>query len=408
MKKTQAIVVLFLFLMLSVSLATRLPNAHANAISEFMAVYSRNIPVINGYLNSSEWSDASEYRVNLINASGPGEVEIWLYFKHNDTHIFIGLLVWEITDHITDQFTICFDEGDDGSHGSGTRDGVLTPNQEDVKSCTSGATVTLRDGCYKDSSFYTYNTEIDFDAYAVHENDHVTEEWEIEHWEGLTSVDDHWECEFAIPFVGNDSGMIDVSDLNCTVADTVGIKFQYFYQPATNFYYPMGDQYVIGNYTALSLLPSPTIESCNETGTQKDSFNLGETVYLNGSGYLPSTTYDLYVVEDADWTDQMTIPARVPDTAINVTSDVSGKITPTAVWSDPQTAGKYDVVVDVNGNGVYDAGVDAIDDNDVSVTAGFLIPEFTATLVLFLSMIMTLLAAVVNENKLTIRKNREY
>jgi hypothetical protein len=405
MKKTQAIVVLLLFLMLSVSLATTLPNAHANAISEFMAVYSKNTPEINGYLNSSEWSDASEYRVNL---TGPSEIETWLYFKHNSTHIFIGLLVWQINDHSIDQFSICFDEGDDGSHGSGTRDGVLTPNQEDLKSCSSQATVTLRDGFYNDSSFYTYNTEIDFDAYAVHENDHVTEEWEIEHWEGLTTVDDHWEWEFVIPFVGNDSGVNDVSDLNCTIADTVGIKFQYFYQPATNFYYPIGDQYVIGNYTTLSFLPSPTIESCNETGTQKDSFDLGETVYLNGSGYLPSTTYDLYVVEDVDWTDQMTIPARVPNTAINVTSDSSGKVAPTAVWSDPQTAGKYDIVLDVNGNGIYDAGVDAIDDNDVAVTAGLLIPEFTTALAQSLCMIMTLLAVVLNKSRLNIRKNREH
>jgi hypothetical protein len=60
-----------------------------------------------------------------------------------------------------------------------------------------------------------------------------------------------------------------------------------------------------------------------------------------------------------------------------VSSDSSGNIPPTAVWSGPLTLGKYDVVVDVNGNGVYDEVVDALDDNDVEVTAGFfVIPEF--------------------------------
>lgn len=392
--------------MLSVFLATKLPNASANATSEFMAVYSMNTPVINGYLNSSEWSDASGYKINL---TGPSKIETWLYFKHNETHIFIGLVVWQITDHSNDQFTICFDEGDDGSHGSGTRDSVLTPNQEDSKSCSSATNVTLRDGCYKDSSYYTYTTEIDFDANAVHENDHGTEEWEIEYWEGLGWVDDHWECEFAIPFIGNDTGINDVSDLNCTMADTVGIKFQYFFQPATNYFYPMGNQYVIGNYTSLSFLPPPTIESCDDAGTQKDTFDLGETVYVNGSGYLPSTTYDLYLVEDLDWTDLMPIPERVPDTAINVSSDSSGKIPSTDVWTDPQATGKYDIIVDVNSNGIYDAEVDALDNNDVAVTAGLVIPEFPSLLALSLFMVATLLSAVVlDKNRVSLRKHNKH
>ncbi len=37
---------------------------------------------------------------------------------------------------------------------------------------------------------------------------------------------------------------------------------------------------------------------------------------------------------------------------------------------------KHGVVVDVNGNGIYDAEVDALDDSDIEVTAGFfVIPE---------------------------------
>jgi len=38
---------------------------------------------------------------------------------------------------------------------------------------------------------------------------------------------------------------------------------------------------------------------------------------------------------------------------------------------------KYDIVVDVNHNGLYDAGIDALDDNEIQVTAGFfVIPEY--------------------------------
>lgn len=119
-----------------------------------------------------------------------------------------------------------------------------------------------------------------------------------------------------------------------------------------------------------------TIESCNSAGAKKDSFDLSETVYVNGSGYSPSTTYDIYVVNDVSWSDGMTIPGRVSDTAPTVTSGPLGHIPITNVWNPSLTIGKYDIVVDVNGNGVYDAGIDALDDNDV-VTGGFLvIPEY--------------------------------
>ncbi len=38
----------------------------------------------------------------------------------------------------------------------------------------------------------------------------------------------------------------------------------------------------------------------------------------------------------------------------------------------PARAGRYDIVVDVNSNGLYDHGVDALDDDEIEMTAGFL------------------------------------
>ena len=386
-KKSFEILLSFALLMLSACL----PNAFAAASSDFVANYNANIPTIDGRLNSTEWSDALRCTFNL---TGPSNITTWAYLKHNGTHIYIGLVMWRIGNGAYDQFIIYFDEGDDGSYGSGTGDGVLTSNQEDLKSCASTATVTLQDGCYINSTFHAYASEIDFEANCTYETDHSTAEWEIEYWEGLLWVDDHWEWEFAIPFVGNDGGTDDVSDLNCTITDTIGIKFQYFTQPVANYFYPAENQYAIGTYASLSFLPPPTIESCNMTGTRKDNFDFGETVYVNGSGYGPSTTYDLYVVEDTNWTDGMSIPSRVPDTAINVSSDASGEILPTAVWNDTNTFGDFDVIVDINGNGVYDAEIDVLDDNDVHVTAGFFVPEFASILILPLFMTLSLLATL--------------
>jgi len=120
----------------------------------------------------------------------------------------------------------------------------------------------------------------------------------------------------------------------------------------------------------------PTIESCNLIGEKKDSFDMGEIVFVNGSGFSPSTGYNLYVVMDqATWTDGMTIPERVPDTEPFIYSNADRTVGPITVWHDPQTAGGYDIVVDVDGNGQYDIGTDALDDNDVEATAGFVISE---------------------------------
>jgi len=135
------------------------------------------------------------------------------------------------------------------------------------------------------------------------------------------------------------------------------------------------------NYT-----PSSTIESCDSFGTTKDTFDLDNNVYVKGSIpnqlYLDTQsrnarTYPIYVVEDSTWSDDMPIPPRVPGTEISVTPDPSGNIDPTLVWNSPLTPGKYDIVVDVNNNGFYDVGIDALDDSDIEVSAGFfVIPEF--------------------------------
>lgn len=133
---------------------------------------------------------------------------------------------------------------DDGAYGSGTRDGVLATNQEDLKSCLSRAFIghTIEDGCNKDGSWVAYGGG-DFNAECV-----------------FVVADSHWEVEFAIPFVGNDGGMDDFSDLVCTTADTIGIKFQYFTQPgANNHFYPEGTQYQIKTYNTLTFLPCPGV-----------------------------------------------------------------------------------------------------------------------------------------------------
>ena len=151
--------------------------------------------------------------------------------------------------------------------------------------------------------------------------------------------------------------------------------------------------------------PPATIESCDSTGTKKDNFIPIEIVYANGSGYSPSTTYDLYLVNDVEtWTDGMPIPPHV--VKITVTSDSLGKVLPTIVWNPNLTPGKYDIVVDVDGDGVYDANCDALDSGDVQITAGlFVIPEYPFGAILGLAGLFSAFLAFRASKKRNTRKH---
>lgn len=121
---------------------------------------------------------------------------------------------------------------------------------------------------------------------------------------------------------------------------------------------------------------APSIESCDSLGTPKNVFytSASEIVYVNGSGYPSSSTFDFYIVSDIlIWANGTPIPTRAPDTAVNVSSDSSGNISPVTVWSVNLTSGMFDAVVDVNSNGLYDESIDALDDYDL-IFAGFMIP----------------------------------
>lgn len=116
-----------------------------------------------------------------------------------------------------------------------------------------------------------------------------------------------------------------------------------------------------------------TIESSNASGNRKDIFKEGDDVYAYGNGYDPGERYILYIVEDRNWTDSTPILPYIRQE--NVSADADGIISPTLIW--PSTViGKYDIIVDINGNGSYDEGIDPLDDMDIN-DAGFeTVPEF--------------------------------
>ena len=176
----------------------------------------------------------------------------------------------------------------------------------------------------------------------------------------------------------NGTGVYDPGDfVHITATPAVGWEFAGWSGDLTgsaspDFILMDGNKTVTATFTETP----KNIESCDSAGGKKDSFMIGDDVYGNGTGYLPQTTYDIYVVEDVTWVDGMAIPPRVPGTTTTVTTDANGNIPPTLLWSNPLTPGKYDIIVDVDSDGLYYSETDALDDNDVKVTAGFfVVPE---------------------------------
>lgn len=236
----------------------------------FQASYSTGpLPLIDGSVTDQEWNDANSYTISLSGVAGT--VPATVYFKHDGTNIYIGLKVSDSASLA--EFALFFDEGNDGGYGSGTRDGVLTSNQEDLKACWSPSSgYPIEDGCYK-SGWYGYFGGGDFAAACVFNVD-------------------HWEVEFKIPFAGHDdvggTPLGDVSDLVCSITDTIGIKIQYFTQPdALNYFYPAGDQAQIATYTTLSFAHSTVSVTPNPAYPN-------QVVQISGQ-VTPAATYSLRI-----------------------------------------------------------------------------------------------------------------
>jgi hypothetical protein len=149
-------------------------------------------------------------------------------------------------------------------------------------------------------------------------------------------------------------------------------------------------------YKIVPSYPLQTIESCDASGNVKNTFNVSDSVHVFGSGFPASSTFDIRVVADqGSWTalNGMPIPTSLPTDIQNITSDSSGNIAVSLLWLHP-SLGNYDIIVDVNRNGLYDIGIDAVDNDDV-VTAGVvIIPEISLAAALYIITLLTVFAAL--------------
>jgi len=91
-------------------------------------------PNINGIVDSSEWSSASSYNLNLINSAGDLEPSTW-YFMNDGNYIYIGVKT-ETTEHWDTMAGIGID-GNNDNYASGNPD---SPHQDFTlgKACSIG------------------------------------------------------------------------------------------------------------------------------------------------------------------------------------------------------------------------------------------------------------------------------
>jgi uncharacterized protein (DUF2141 family) len=95
-------------------------------------------------------------------------------------------------------------------------------------------------------------------------------------------------------------------------------------------------------------------QTCDSGGTEKTSFNSGNAVYFSAAGLGQSKTYPVYMVNDASaWAVRIPMPTRVSGSTATVSTDSSGNVAATSVYTNAQ-AGNYAVIVDVDSDGQYD------------------------------------------------------
>lgn len=157
----------------------------------------------------------------------------------------------------------------------------------------------------------------------------------------------------------------------------------------------------------LTSASSPIINFTDVHGIDTTYYIIYGSVYVTGDGYDPDTNYSIALV-NIPLVEGDPIPDPMPDTVVEILSDETGAVPLTNIWNQWNVTdnhylpiGVYTIVVDVNGDGVYNEGVDVTDKMTIRYAAGVSrpepeeIPTFAAPEIPFgtIMIVLTLLAA---------------
>ena len=110
-----------------------------------------------------------------------------------------------------------------------------------------------------------------------------------------------------------------------------------------------------GDVTSVSSKSIGSVSSTDSNGNAKNCFLTTETVYAKGTGFCKNCNYNIYVCSHP-----VSNGASLSGSS-SVSTDSNGYFTPQPKSLGPFPKGDYDIVVDENGDGYYNSGIDAID-----------------------------------------------
>jgi hypothetical protein len=126
----------------------------------------------------------------------------------------------------------------------------------------------------------------------------------------------------------------------------------------------------------------------DSVGNSKFTFQLSDNIYLRGQDFPADTDITIYLIPDGE----EALPANAVASTSVMTNNTGG-LPITLVWSSPLTLGVYDIWVDVNQSGTFDAG-DVWNNQSVGIYGLDVIPEFTLTSILLMLVMFTAALAI--------------
>jgi len=149
----------------------------------------------------------------------------------------------------------------------------------------------------------------------------------------------------------------------------------------------------VGSWDAKVYAFGSLVWSTDSAGNSKATFELSDNVYARGQGFTADTNVTIYLISDeADAS-----PSNAIATA-STTTNSTGGLNVTLVWSQPLTIGEYDIWVDENQNGVLD-GADVWNSQSIDIYPLDIIPEFfTLTSTLLVPIILTI-AVIIHKRR---------
>lgn len=145
---------------------------------------------------------------------------------------------------------------------------------------------------------------------------------------------------------------------------------------------------VVAAPTGLSFTP------CDDQGAHANNVTVGDPLYLSAAGGTPDVAFHVYLAPNRyDWSDGMYL-FDYSESVDELTFDGDGNLAPTVIWNAvANTEGAaYDVVIDMNMNGIYDSG----DYLDGQIGVGFVAQELDATKALIEGHVVERLSSDVN------------